>query len=150
MTVHGETFDPEKYLEECVRIDDLCLNEEFVRVPADLAFWSARYADAVRNHLMAKHTLTTVESKLHLEHRAAAELTGRKITVGDLQAAVQTDQEYLDAAVAVIESDALRLRLRGNLDAVTAKKDMIQSLGAKLRAEMGADPMVRTDNTLIK
>ncbi len=140
-------FDADKYLEECVHIDDLCLDEEFIRVPADLAYWSGRYAGAVRAHLFAKHELDVVTAKAHLSIKAGAELHGKKMTVSDLDASVKTTQEFLDATVALIEAEAAKVRLRGCLDAVSSKKDMVQSLGAKLRAEMGADPMVRVEQS---
>ncbi len=147
MTVNNDDFDPAEYLGECTRIDDLALDGEFIRVPADLAYWSGRYADAHRAHLLAKHALDTTHARLHLSIKAEADINKMKMTVADLDAAVKSHDEYLGAVLDLIDADADRLRLRGALEAVAAKKDMIQSLGAKLRAEMGADPMVRADHS---
>ncbi len=140
-----QTFDPDAYLDDCVKIDDMVLDEEFIRLPADLAFWSARYAESVRAYLLAKLEADKAKAKAHLRIKAEAELEGRKMTVPDLEANVQIDPDYLDAAVALIEADIERKKLQGCVDAVHAKKDMIQSLGAKLRTEMERDPMVRVE-----
>ena len=147
MTDDPNDTDLGEYLRECTQIDDLALDGEFIRVPADLAYWSARYAEAHRAHLLAKHEVDTTHARLHLSIKAEADLNKTKMTVADLDAAVKSHPDYLAAVLDVIDADADRLRLRGSLEAVAAKKDMIQSLGAKLRAEMGADPMVRADHS---
>ena len=42
------------YLYDCVNVEPEALQEEFVRIPADLAYWNERYAQAHREHLLAK------------------------------------------------------------------------------------------------
>ncbi len=140
-----ETFDREQYLKDSVMIDDLVLDEEFIRVPADLAFWSARYADAVKAFLLAKLERDRVQGKVRLTIKAEAEIDKKKRRADDLEAAVNNDPEYLDAAVAMIEAEAEKKHAQGRVDAVAAKKDMVQSLGAKLRSEMERDPMIRQE-----
>jgi hypothetical protein len=140
-----ETFDPQAYLEDCVRIDDMVLDEEFIRVPSDLAFWSARHAEAVRTHLIAKLEAEKARAKAHLKLKAEAEIAGKKMTVADLDAHIYHDPDYLDAAVALIEAESEKKRLQGCVEAVHAKKEMVQSLGAKLRAEMERDPLVKAE-----
>lgn len=140
----GQT--PEQYLSECVTLDDLALDEEYIRTPADLAYWNARYADALRAYLTAKLAHETNAARLHLRVKADNDLGGgKKATVADLEAMVVVDPDYQRTAMAMVEADAERQRLRGSVDAIACKKDMLQSLGAKLRAEMGADPMVRAE-----
>lgn len=138
-----DTFDPDQYLKDSVCIDDLILDEEFIRLPTDLAFWSARYAEAIRVHLTAKLNADRAKSKAHLKIRADAEVGGKKVTVADVDALIFEDPDYLDAAVELIDAEVERKKLQGCVDAVVAKKDMIQSLGAKLRSEMERDPMVK-------
>ena len=60
---------------------------------------------------------------------------------------VLTDDSYQETALALVEADVDRQRCRGIVDAISTKKDMLQSLGAKLRAEMGSDPMVRSEQS---
>ncbi len=136
-------FDPEEYLKQCTKIDDTQLDNEFIELPSALAFWSAQYAEAIRDQMTAKHNLESVSAKLHLVTKAEAEFTKKKLTVADTESKVRESPEYTDAMLLLIEAEARKARLKGCLEAVHAKKDMLQSLGAKLRAEMGADPMVR-------
>lgn len=138
-------FDAKQFLHDAVNIDDLLLDQEFVKLPGQLAHYTASYSEAVRDYLMAKLNVETTRARAHLQLRAESELGNRKMTVADLDALVSTDQDYIAAAMDLIEADVARQKLRGVVDAVTAKKDMLQSLGAKLRAEMQGDPMVRND-----
>jgi hypothetical protein len=139
------TFDPKQFLEESVNIDDLLLDQEFIKLPAQLAYYTAQYADSVRSYLMSKLTVETSRARAHLRLKAEAELGAKKLTVADLDAMTSIDPDYIDAAMELIETDVQRQKLRGIVEAVTAKKDMLQSLGAKLRAEMQGDPMVRNE-----
>jgi hypothetical protein len=144
------TEDLESYLAECIKIDDLALDEEFIRTPADLAFWNARYADALRDYMLAKLEHERTAARLHLTIKAQAEdgtIPGlRKPTVSDVEAMVTSSPEFQASALALIEADIARQRARGHVDAVATKKDMLQSLGAKLRAEMAGDPAVRGEH----
>ena len=136
-----------EYLRECITLDDLALDEEFIRMPADMAYWSAQYADALRTYLFAKFEHDRNAARLHLQTKAANEVgMGKKATVGDLEAMVITDPEYERTYLPLLEADVDRARLRGVVDAISTKKDMLQSLGAKLRAEMAGDPIVRREH----
>lgn len=138
-----QDFDAKAFLEQSVNIDDLLLDQEFIKLPAQLAHFTAHYAEAVRDYLMCKLNVETSRARAHLALKAEAELGSRKLTVADLDAMVSIDPDYLAAAMDLIEADVARQKLRGIVDAVTAKKDMLQSLGAKMRAEMQGDPSVR-------
>jgi hypothetical protein len=135
------------YLASCVEIDDLCLDEEFKRVAADLAYWTHQYALAQRRYLMAELEQDKVKARLHLMCKANAAFSdkGKGKTVPDLAAEVQVHPEFLAAAVELIDSDSEKLRLRGIVDAVIAKKEMLISLGAKLRVEMQGDLRLAQD-----
>lgn len=130
------------YLVECVALDPLALDEEFVRLPADLAYWNERYAGAIRAHLVAKLDAAQVEAAVTLEIREEAAATGAKLTVADVEKRVELDPRVANAHVRLVETDAARQHARLRCESVAAKRDMLQSLGAKVRAEM-ADPMVR-------
>jgi hypothetical protein len=132
-----------EYLYNAVTILPEAIQEEFVRVPADLAYWGEQYSVAVSDHLHAKNARETTHARLMVEKRAAAQVTGGKLTVGDLEAAVATDPTYQEVVVAEIEAEARKAAMRTRVDAVHAKKEMLISLGAQLRAEMGADPLTR-------
>ncbi len=141
------TIEPgsEEYQRDCVSIQPEDLDSEFCRVAADIAYWNAQYADANRSYLFAKIEADRVRGMLYFEHREALELMGKKVTEAQVGALVDTDPRQIDARTDLVETEARKVRLRGVCDAVIAKKDMIQSLGAKLRAEMAGDPTLRRD-----
>ena len=131
------------YLRECVRIDPSKVTEEFVRVPSDLAFWSERYNDAAEAYLRAKMLRDKCAAEVELQVRRAAMVHGEKLTESIVQARAAVDEECNAVNLAVIEAEANKNRLRSTVDAILAKKDMLVSVGAHLRAEMGRDPVVR-------
>ena len=56
---------------------------------------------------------------------------------------VVLDDRYHSAKVHAIECEATHASLKSRCMALAAKKDMVQSLGAQIRVEMGYDPAVR-------
>lgn len=133
------------YLAASVEIDDVDLDEEFTRVAADLAYWGAQYASAVRLHLRAKIDAKKERAKAYIMHRESIFAEGGKPTEKQVEAACDVDDDVLHAAYAEVDAEAERARLRIMVDAVSAKKDALQSLGAKLRKEMDANPSVRRE-----
>jgi len=131
------------YLVQCVHLDPLALDEEFIRLPADVAYWNERYAQTIRAHLVVKHDMDKTRAAVMLEIREDAANTGVKMTVADVEARVLVDGRVADATVAAIEAEAAMKHARVRCDSLSAKRDMLQSLGAKVRAEMAGDPAVR-------
>lgn len=146
---------------EAVQIDDIAFDEELIRTPGDIAYWNARYTQALRVYLLADHHAETVRARLHLELKAGSDSTGevevedgeaqtgkrkrrvRGPTVDDIKAMVLVHPEYQTARLAAIEAEAEKEQLRKFTEALVARKDMLQSIGAKLRLEMANDPVVR-------
>lgn len=56
-------------LRDAVRVEPLALEEEFVRTPGDLAYWTARHAVAIGVHLRAKARAKKLRALLFLEAR---------------------------------------------------------------------------------
>jgi len=136
-------LEVERYLLDCVEIHPEDLDTEFQRLPGDVAYWGERYSNAVEFALRAKLDLDVIKAKLHLEIKEDALASGSKMTVGDLDARVHADPAYVDAAARLVTAEAEKQRMRSRVDAVNAKRDMLQSLGAKIRVQMMADPVVR-------
>lgn len=123
-----------------LRVDDEALNEEYVRLPAELAVCGVRYADAQRSHAFAEVARKRTEARLRLQ--IVAEATGAdgkcKKTVGTIDAEVLMDPGYEEAMCLEIESEATKDRARAYRDGVAAKRDMLVTLGAHARQERGA------------
>jgi hypothetical protein len=137
--------DPEAYLAECVKIDDTVITEEYIRLPSDMAYWNARYADCFRFWLQAKVQRDLTEARLSAEWREQleAKAKGGRITLGEIENAVFQDPQYIDAKAKEVMAEAEKVRLYGIMEALRAKREMLVSLGAHLRMEMDHDPMLR-------
>lgn len=137
--------NPDDYIRECVRIAPEALEEEFVRLPADLAYWNGQYADATREHLVAKLDLDRLYARLVIEHRERLANTNNKVTESMVESAVSNDDNYAAGRLRLIETEVDKVRLQGVVDAVRSKRDMIISIGAHIRAEMAGDPHLREE-----
>jgi len=136
-------LEVDSYLADCVQISPEALQEEFVRVPADLAYWGELHAQAVKQHLLAKVEVERLGARLSLECRERLLAEGKKPTESTVEAAVMLDPSYHAARLTAVEAEATRVALRSRFDAVATKRDMLQSLGAQIRVEMERDPIVR-------
>lgn len=133
----------EEYLRECVGIDPLTLNDEFVRIPSDLAYWNARYARALRAYLTAKVDKDITRGRLEPMMRLAIQNAGGKPTEKQIDALIDSNQDYIDACYKLVDAEVEKNEVYGALDAIRSKKEMLVSLGAHLRAEMQGDPRIR-------
>ena len=154
----------EDYLFQCVDIEPLALEEEFIRIAPDLAYWNHQFSEAVREYSRSKFLREQAAARLHGEMReelmdaakAAAKLAiedGAKAstvkvkspTVSDIESAVLTHEDYVEVRDREIEAEANKSRLYGIVDAVRTKRDMLVQMGANRRAEMQGDPTIRTE-----
>lgn len=136
-------LDVDDYLYRSVSVDDLILDDELTMVSSDLAYWNTRYSEALEKHLMAKFDLKKTRAKLYIECRVRIEGRGEKATVAGIDAELDQEMDLEFAEIEAIEAEAERARLRGIADAVSAKKDVLQTKAAKLRKEMEYDIVVK-------
>lgn len=134
----------EKFTIDSVRIDPVNLNEEFCELAPRLAYWNAHLAAATERFMTAKMEYEQEKARKLLEIREESRLDKSKITVDEINARVLLDDEVVDAQIVMVGSDAERIRIKGIVDAIITKREMLQSLGAKLRAEMVGDPVLRS------
>lgn len=139
-TLHDVQVDD--YLHDCVNTDPLKLDDEFVRLPADLAYWHHRSAEALKKFQLSKLDTKRLEARLRIEVREQQLAEGKKPTESTVDAAVETSEEMYEARCALVHLEATYERLRGIVDAVRVKKDMVIALGNQIRAEL-SDPIVR-------
>ena len=130
------------YLYDSVNTDPLNLDDEFVRLPADLAYWHHKCSEALRTYQTAKLDTKRLEARLRIETREQQLAEGKKPTESTVDAAVEVSEEMYEARCALVALEATYERLRGIVDAVRVKKDMVVAIGNQLRAEL-SDPIVR-------
>lgn len=131
------------YLKQCVSIVPEAIQEEFMRIPAMLAYWNARYAQAIREHLNAKLDEKILRANLLPVIRTELMEAGAKLTESQVEAALDSNESLIEAQRRTIDADAAKAEAYGQLDAIRSKKEMLISLGAQLRAELQGDPLIR-------
>lgn len=144
-----------RFAKESVDIEPTAIEEEYVRVPADLAYWGEKYARAYEVHAICKQRSKTLNALLRIEHRerfheqfqadkAEKNKSGSgRVTDSMVESAVEMDERYQGMQAELIEAEVDLVRVKGTLEAVRTKRDMLVSLGAHIRAEMEGDPVVR-------
>ncbi len=136
--------DLELYRKTCVRIEPLAIQEEYVRTPSDIAFWSEQYAMMYREWQLSKFNREQEWGRAVKRAREALShdptpggTSGRgKPTVDAVEAEALIDTNYVDAKKQEIMLEAEKVRLAGMMDAIRTKRDMLVSLGAHIRSEI--------------
>jgi len=136
-------IDVDEYLYDSVRIEPLALEEEYVRMPMDLAYWNQRYSDAVREFLTAKVAREKTLAYLYIKCREDLIASHAKPTEKMVDAAVAQSDELDQAHARVIDAEVEKSRLGGVVEAVRSKRDMLISLGAHIRAEFQREPSIK-------
>lgn len=125
------------------RIDEADINGEFVRFAGTLAFWGARLADAhevaLRNKARGEHTYAIVK----LAARDKLERLGVKATESQVDAHATIDPRWRAQRDRDVDAEVNVKRLAALVEALRAKRDMLVSLGAHVRAELGPPPSIR-------
>jgi hypothetical protein len=128
---------------EVVRLDELQLNREFCNIAGDLAYWNGIYADAFERFLLEKHELKVTEAKLWLKYRSETSEVKPRVSDTEIKSMMHSHPDWISANLRRIQAEAEAKRAGGFAESVKAKKDGLQSLGAKVREEMRGDPTVR-------
>lgn len=115
---------------ESVIFEKGSIDDEFVRVPRDLAYWTEKCCDAKRQELASKQEMERVKAALHIEVRESTKDQGIKATIGDIEAKVRLHPDYQMAAHSLVDAESELARAKGRLDVIRAKKDVLSSLSA--------------------
>jgi len=145
--INGEEFDD--FLVECVCIDPDNLNAEYERVPADMAYWSRQHANAEHEYLAAKANIKRAEGSAYERAMQAlnddydAGALPKKPTEKMVDARASLDAAVEDAYDRLAKAARWRKEVEGYVEAISAKRDMLVSLGADLRKERETEPYIR-------
>jgi hypothetical protein len=136
--------DDADFLRECVTILPEDIQTQFEEIPGQLAYWNAQYGKALRAHLNAEIDVKVTRARVYNQLiDGAIAAGGKKPTEEHLKALVEANEDYIQMQYASADAEAKKNDLYGKLDAIRSKKEMLVSLGAHLRAEMGGDPLIR-------
>ena len=122
-------------------VDDL--QNQFVKVAAEFAYFAGLYGKANKNYLIAKVNRERTEAhKYQVIRHEQIEQNG-KTTEKQVEAAIKTDAEYSAAVETEVLAMAKRDDIRTKLDGCRIKKDVLVSLGAAQRTEREGDIYIR-------
>lgn len=145
-------IEVEERLYSAVMIDPQEMDEEFCRVSSDFAYFNEKYANAIEKHLAAKADRERVYAVLFMEARvdlveddvdSKGRAKKKHPSVDLIKATIEADDTYTSACADELLWEAERMRLRGRCEAISMKKDALQSLGANKRIELMNDPVMR-------
>jgi len=127
-----------------IRVDELAIDEEFIRGAGDLAFWNENYARAEKNAALETHEYKKTRARVWLELKSIGKTRKPKPpTDKDVEAELYEDDEHNEAELAMIEAVAKAKKAKLFADAVKEKQSNVRSFGAKLRTEMLSNPALR-------
>lgn len=144
---HTRTPAARETSNEVTRIDPLLIRSEYVRLPGDYAYWNGQYADAIEASLKAELRRKTTEARLSIHFRSNLGSEGAKVTEGIIKERVESSEEWTNVKLEEIEAIAKREKLRGTVEALRTKREMLVSLGAHIRQEQEANPFVKSQRT---
>ena len=139
----GPDLEVEAYFKECVEITP-DLDEDMRRVSADFAYWGERFWQGLEAHLKLKAEYERAEALAYIEERERLLDIDGKATEAQVKAAVSKRPELFKMKLRVLGAEAQKAKFKHRAEAVAMKKDMLQSLGAKVRKEMENDPVLRS------
>jgi hypothetical protein len=112
------------------------LEGEYLRAPADYAYIAEQYATAVQTLELLKARLDCVRAATRMQLRKLrTEEEARVPSERRLDAEIEADAEVQNIRAAVAAATGDKTALRGLLDAISMKRDMLVNLGAHARQE---------------
>jgi len=136
-------LEVDDFLYRATAINPEAIQDDFIRLPSDLAYQGELLSVAIKDHLKAKLAKDQLYARLRLAYRESAAQEGKKLTESDVESLVELNTDYSRARLREIEMEAQRHSMKFRYDAIASKKEMAISLGAQIRAEMAADPSIR-------
>lgn len=133
----------DQQVDELLGVDEANINTHYAKIASELGYWGRMYASVYREWRLAKLQKQRLEAALKQGKRAELEMARGKVTIDQVEAAVVADPQMQECENAEVEAEFEKLNVGAVVDALSAKKEMLISLGAHMRAEMGGDPSIR-------
>jgi hypothetical protein len=126
-------------------IDPAQVQDAFMRLPGEVAHWAAKLAKASRELTLTKARAQMMENRLVARVRdEIGASSGRKASLSESERKARSTQQWLEWQTEIARAEEAKVLAKGVLDALTAKRDALISVGASLRAEMNnLDPRIR-------
>ena len=138
----------DEYLRQCVELEPEALQEEYSRLSGDYAHWNQRFKDASRDLLMAEFEETKVAARLRIFFKESVGPGGKPPTEATVEAHVVLAPDYEAAHLKAIEAQVESTYLKGVMESLRTKREMLVSLGAHVRQELQGDLRLLERNEL--
>jgi hypothetical protein len=154
-TLIPQTFDetdhvPATSIDGMALSDPLVCNEEYLRVPGDVALWTARFADGYGEWLAAKANVKYLWATLLLQYRTTTTPEGKAPSEKYVEACIEMDILYRDAVARRDALEVAKIKLGGYVDAIKQKGESLIGLGANIRKELSLTTLSLNTETQIQ
>jgi hypothetical protein len=123
-------------IKDCVTIDQTNLQDEYQRIAADYAYWSEKCSVSQQTYLLRKMERQRMWAQTKIELRETLTMQGERVTEARLDTETEVNDEYCAAKEMEIIAEVDYTKLKGYLEAIKTKREMLISLGAHMRQEM--------------
>lgn len=148
--------DPDD-IKRTVAIDQRNIQAEYCALPSALSLWIFRRVEATKRQRLAELDLEVLEENTKIDTRAANhaavrssvkdEKTGKPMlklaTVDEVDSLVASNPMVVNLKRKLIDATEAKEKAAGMVESLMAKRDMLVSLGADIRAEKHGDPSIR-------
>jgi hypothetical protein len=134
-------------IKRATSVEPAAIQEEYATVSSDLAHWGATRAEAARQEKRAELDTETWLANFVNDEREKAEVAGwRSPGVDGLKEKAKSRPQYREFKEAEIEASFAKDSAGAIVAAISAKKEMLVSLGADMRLENERDILIKQRN----
>jgi uncharacterized protein YyaL (SSP411 family) len=123
-------------IRELTQVDRNNLNQEMANLPSQYAYWNAVLAQAKARLDRAAQDEDRYKASKSVECQEMLRSSGKKATAKDMENYVNSSEDYKTKNDTLITLNQLYLSLKGLVQALYAKKDMLVHLSSNERAEL--------------
>jgi len=154
MTLCADIVDPETgevlssysidSASDVTAVDLPSLQENFLRLPTEVAHWAEKLAVASKEYTLAKARAEMQEARLIERTRIELQKTNPKVSQSAAERRAKGLARWLEIKAEVAEAEGAKVYARGIMDALQSKQSALISVGASMRAELGAlNPLIK-------
>jgi hypothetical protein len=135
-------LEVDDYLKGCVDLAPEAISEEYSRLSPDYAYWNEKLRGVSKGLLEAEYEEQKCEARLYLKYKEPD--AGKKVpTEKAVESSVLLDPLFQEAHLVTLTMTAERDYLKGVLQNLRLKAEMLVSMGATMRQEIQGDLRMR-------
>lgn len=132
----GDDSDPATSIQTGALDSNLVINEEYLRLPGDMATRTKWYAESVGRWLVAKASTKLLWSTLFMKYRETVTPEGKVPSEKYIECCIEADASYRSSVAYRDECEVDKLKMAGEVAAIEYKSESLVGIGANIRKEM--------------